>query len=198
MIVEDIEYSDKYNLVKITISNEFFYISYDFFNDLALSVGAVIDFDLYKDILRENDFNRCKNEALKQLSHGSKTSFDLKKKLKEKKFNNDSISRVIDFLTEYNLIDDKAYVKSYINDKSRINNWSKGKIRYKLKAKFIDDSLIDTYLDEISYDEEYEKAYDAGLNKKESVNDKNKVYRFLASRGFSYDIISDVLGDLFK
>ena len=118
--------------------------------------------------------------------------------MKEKKFNNDSISRVIDFLTEYNLIDDKAYVKSYINDKSRINNWSKGKIRYKLKSKFIDDSLIDTYLDEISYDEEYEKAYDAGLNKKESVNDKNKVYRFLASRGFSYDIISDVLGDLFK
>ena len=89
-------------------------------------------------------------------------------------------------------------MKSYINDKSRINNWSKGKIRYKLKAKFIDDSLIDTYLDEISDDEEYKKAYDAGLNKKESVNDKNKVYRFLASRGFSYDIISDVLGDLFK
>ena len=198
MIVENIEYSDKYNLIKITISNEFFYISYDFFNDLALSVGAVIDFDLYKEILRENDFNRCKNESLKQLSYGAKTSFDLKKKLKEKKFNNDSISRVIDFLTEYNLIDDKAYVKSYINDKSRINNWSKGKIRYKLKAKFIDDSLIDTYLDEISYDEEYKKAYDAGLNKKESVNDKNKVYRFLASRGFSYDIISDVLGDLFK
>ena len=198
MIVENIEYSDKYNLVKITISNEFFYISYDFFNDLSLSVGAVIDFDLYKDILRENDFNRCKNEALKQSSYGAKISFDLKKKLKEKKFNNDSISRVIDFLTEYSLIDDKAYVKSYINDKSRINNWSKGKIRYKLKAKFIDDSLIDTYLDEISYDEEYEKAYDAGLNKKESVNDKNKVYRFLASRGFSYDIISDVLGDLFK
>ncbi|MDD7767183.1 MULTISPECIES: regulatory protein RecX [Anaerococcus] len=198
MIVENIEYSDKYNLVKITISNEFFYISYDFFNDLALSLGAVIDFDLYKEILRENDFNRCKNEALKQLSYGAKTSFDLKKKLKEKKFNQDSISRVIDFLTEYDLIDDKAYVKSYINDKSRINNWSKGKIRYKLKAKHIDDSLIDTYLDEISYDEEYEKAYDAGLNKKKSVNDKNKVYRFLASRGFSYDIISDVLGDLFK
>ena len=187
MIVEDIEYSDKYNLVKITISNEFFYISYDFFNDLALSLGAVIDFDLYKEILRENDFNRCKNEALKQLSYGAKTSFDLKKKLREKKFNQDAISRVIDFLTEYNLIDE-----------SRINNWSKGKIRYKLKAKFIDDSLIDTYLDEISYDEEYKKAYDAGLNKKESVNDKNKVYRFLASRGFSYDIISDVLGDLFK
>ena len=61
MIVEDIEYSDKYNLVKITISNEFFYISYDFFNDLTLSIGAVIDFDLYNEILSENDFNICKN-----------------------------------------------------------------------------------------------------------------------------------------
>ncbi|WP_418887079.1 hypothetical protein, partial [Intestinibacter bartlettii] len=33
--------------------------------------------------------------------------------------------------------------------------------------------------------------------KKESTDDKNKLYRFLASKGFSYDIIKNVLGDLF-
>lgn len=65
-------------------------------------------------------------------------------------------------------------------------------------GQHIDDNLIETYLNNISYEEEYEKAYEAGLHKKESVDDKNKVYRFLASRGFSYDIIRDVLGDLFK
>lgn len=198
MIVEKIEYSDKYNLVKITISREIFYLSYDFFTSLDLSLDQDLDFDLYKKILRENDFNRCKNEALKQISYRNRTSFDLKNKLREKKFDQESIDRVIVFLNDYDLINDELYVKSFVNDKSRINNWSKGKIRYKLKSKFIDDSLIDSCLDEISYEEEYEKAYEAGLYKKESVDDKNKVYRFLASRGFSYDIISDVLGSLFK
>lgn len=198
MIVEKIEYSDKYNLVKLTISREIFYLSYDFFIDLNLACDDDLDFETYKKILKENDFNRCKNEALKQISYRSRTSFDLKNKLKEKKYSEDAINKVIQFLEDYDLIDDKLYVKSFVNDKSKINNWSKGKIRYKLKAKHIDDSLIETYLNEISDNEEYEKAYEAGLHKKESVDDKNKVYRFLASRGFSYDIIRDVLGDLFK
>ncbi|WP_049691200.1 regulatory protein RecX [Anaerococcus jeddahensis] len=198
MIVEKIEYSDKYNLVKLTISREIFYLSYDFFVDLNLACDDDLDFETYKKILKENDFNRCKNEALKQISYRSRTSFDLKNKLKEKKYSEDAINKVIQFLEDYDLIDDKLYVKSFVNDKSKINNWSKGKIRYKLKAKHIDDSLIETYLNEISDNEEYEKAYEAGLHKKESVDDKNKVYRFLASRGFSYDIIRDVLSDLFK
>ncbi len=198
MIVERIEYSDKYNLVKLTISREIFYLSYDFFVDMNLACDHDLDFETYKKILKENDFNRCKNEALKQISYRASTSFDLKNKLKEKKYSEDAIDRVIQFLEDYDLIDDKLYVKSFVNDKSKINNWSKGKIRYKLKAKHIDDNLIETYLNNISDEEEYEKAYEAGLHKKESVDDKNKVYRFLASRGFSYDIIRDVLGDLFK
>lgn len=198
MIVEKIEYSDKYNLVKLTISREIFYISYDFFVDLNLSCDEDLDFETYKKILRENDFNRCKNEALKQISYRARTSFDLKNKLKEKKYDQEAIDKVIQFLEDYDLIDDELYVKSFVNDKSKINNWSKGKIMYKLKAKHINDGLIDTYLNEISDQEEYEKAYEAGLHKKESIDDKNKVYRFLASRGFSYDIIRDVLGDLFK
>lgn len=198
MIVEKIEYSDKYNLVKLTISREIFYISYDFFVDLNLSSDEDLDFETYKKILRENDFNRCKNEALKQIVYRARTSFDLKNKLKEKKYDQEAIDKVIQFLEDYDLIDDELYVKSFVNDKSKINNRSKRKIRYKLKAKHINDVLIDTYLNEISDQEEYEKAYEAGLHKKESVDDKNKVYRFLASRGFSYDIIRDVLGDLFK
>ena len=166
MIVEKIEYSDKYNLVKLTISREIFYISYDFFVDLNLACDEGLDFDTYKQILRENDFNRCKNEALKQISYRARTSFDLKNKLKEKKYDQDAIDKVIQFLEDYNLIDDELYVKSFINDKSKINNWSKGKIRYKLKAKHIDDNLIETYLNNISDEEEYEKAYEEVFIKK--------------------------------
>lgn len=198
MILENIDYSDKENLIKLTISSEIFYLSYDFYNDLDLSVGDELDFDLYKEILNEDNYNRCKSYALKQISYSNKTSFDLKNKLYKKGFSKDNIEKVIEFLESFNFIDDEAYVKSFINDKSNISSWSKAKIRYKLKAKYIDDNLIDKYLDEISYEDEYEKAYLIAKRRFDLGHDKDKVFRFLANRAFSYDIIKNVLEDLYQ
>lgn len=200
MLIENIEYSNKYNLVKLKISKEFFYISYDYFNKLNLSIDDEIDFDTFKKIVDQDDYNRCKNFALKQISYSQKTSFDIRKKLRDKKYSKENIEKTIDFLKEYQLVDDDSFVKAYINDKSRISNWSKNKIFYTLKSKSIPDDLINKYLDEISDDEEYEKAMI--LAKRKAGNDlsfenKQKVYRYLGGRGFSYDIISRCLGEIF-
>lgn len=201
MLVEKIEYSDSYNLVRLVISGEYFYLSYDFFSDLKLSPDEEIDFDLYKKIVDEDQYNRCKNYALKQISYSQKTSFDIRKKLREKKYSNANIEKTLDFLNEYMLVDDEAYVRAYVNDKSRLSSWSKNKIFYKLKAKSIPDSLIQKYLDQISDEEEYEKALILAQRKARgdfSFENKQKVYRFLAGRGFAYDIITRCLGEIFS
>lgn len=200
MIVESIEYSDKYNLVKLLISGEKFYISYDFFNKLKISKDEELDFNLFKEIVNEDQFNKCKNFAIKQISYSQKTSFDIKRKLKDKKYSDDNINKTIDFLKEYQLVDDEAYVKAYINDKSSLSYWSKNKIFYSLRAKSIQENLILKYLDNISDDEEYEKALALGQRKARndfSLENKQKVYRYLAGRGFSYDIISRCIGEIF-
>lgn len=201
MLVERIEYSDKYNLVRLIISGEIFYLSYDFFNDLKVSKNDEIDFELFKDIVREDDFNRCKNHALKLISYSQKTSFDIRKKLRDKKFSSESIEETINFLNEYGLIDDEAYVRAYVNDKSSLSSRSKNKIFYKLKAKSIPEDLILKYLDEISDEDEYEKALILAKRKAGddlSFDNKQKVYRYLGGRGFSYDIINRCLGEIFK
>ena len=46
MIVEKIDYSDKFNLI-ITIENEDFSISYDLYNELNIKVDDEISFDTY-------------------------------------------------------------------------------------------------------------------------------------------------------
>lgn len=198
MILEKIDYSDRENLIKLTISSEIFYLSYDFYNDLDIDIGDELDFNLYKDILNEDNYNRCKSYALKQISYSSKTSFDLKNKLFKKGFTEDNINKVIEFLKSFNFIDDEAYVRSFVNDKSNISSWSKAKIRFKLKAKYIDDVLIDKYIDEITYDEEYEKAKTLAKRKYDLGKEKDKVFRFLVNRAFSYDIIKNVLEDLYQ
>lgn len=197
MILEKIEYSDKENLIKVTISSEAFYLSYDYYNSLDIKKGDELDFNLYKDILREDDYNRCKSYALRQISYSNKTSFELKKKLKKKDFSNNSIDKVIDFLKSYNLIDDRAYVRAFVLDKSNLSLWSKAKIRYKLKVKFISDELIDEFLDQISDEDEYEKALSLAKRRKNLGHDKDKVFKYLANRAFSFSIIQNVLGELF-
>lgn len=197
MILENISYLDKENLIELTIAGEVFLISYDFYSFLDLNTGDELDLSLYKDILSENNFNRCKQYALRQISYTSKTSYDLKNKLYKKGYSKDNIDRVIYFLKSFNLINDDLYVKNFVNDKSKISMWSKSKIRYMLKSKFIDDSLIDEYLNTISYEEEYKKAKTLALRRFDLGHSRDKIYRFLAYRGFSYDIIRDVLEELF-
>ena len=123
MIIEKIDYSDKYNLIVLTIAGEEFSLTYDFFNDLNLSLEDEVDFDTYKEILKENQYNMAKNFALAKISYSQKTSFELIKLLRDNDYDEDAINKTIEFLESYNLIDDSAYVKSFINDKNNISKW---------------------------------------------------------------------------
>lgn len=201
MIVENIEYSSNYNLIKLIISGESFFISYDLFSDLNIRKNSELEFDTYKIILYDDEFNKCKIFALKQISYSQKTSFDIRKKLKDKQFSKDSIDKTIEYLEKFNLINDEIYVRSFVNDKSNISSWSKNKIFYKLKLKGIDDCIINKYLDLIDYEDEYKKALELAKRKVHndfSFENKQKIYRFLANRGFSYDIIKKCLSEIIK
>lgn len=201
MIIEAIDYSDKYNLVILTISGEDFSISYDLYNDLLLKIDDELSFATYKEILADDEFNRAKNIALSKISYAQKTSFEVEKILKENDFSSDSIEKTIDFLNDYGILNDELYVKSYVSDKHNIARWAKNKISYSLKAKKINEDLINTYIDQISDEDEYENAYNFAVKKARndfSIENKQKVYRYLSGKGFDFDIINKVVGELFK
>lgn len=201
MIVENIDYSDKLNLVVITIDGEKFLISYDLYYDLNLSSESQIDFDSYKVILKDDQYNKAKNLALRKISFSPKSSSEINKILKAQHFDQDIIEKTINFLKDFDLIDDEAFVRSFIADKHNISKWPKNKIRYALRSKNIDDYIIEEYLSEISDEDEYQNAYDFAINKAkgdDSLQMRQKVFRFLASKGFDFDIINNVLGDIFQ
>ncbi|WP_311516564.1 regulatory protein RecX [uncultured Anaerococcus sp.] len=201
MIVEEIDYSDKYNLCRLNISGEFFYVSYDFFNDLGISRNDEVDFADFKKISEENSYNRAKNYILSRISYANKTSFEIGKILRDKGYEADVVDRVMNFLVDFHLIDDNEFVRAFISDKSSINGWTRNKIKYKLRIKGIPDSLIDENLDLIDAEKEYERAKYFAQKKARgdySFANKNKVYRHLASKGFDFDLISRVVGEIFS
>ena len=201
MIVENIEYSDKYNLIRLTISGEKFYIDYDMYYENNFESGKEIDFDLYKKILTNDEFNRAKNFALNKISYSQKSTYEIRQKLREKKFSEQVIDDIITYLDSYGFLDDEGYVKSYIRDKDEIARWSRGKIRYMLKGKHIDENLIEDYIYLIDDARELEKARffaDKKIRDDFSFENRTKVFRHLASKGFDIDIINQVLDERFS
>lgn len=201
MIVENIEYSDKYNLIRITISGEKFYIDYDMYYENDFEPDKEIDFDLYKKILANDEFNRAKNFALNKISYSQKSTYEIRQKLREKKFSEDVIEKIIAYLNSYGFLDDEGFVKAYIRDKDEISRWSRGKIRYMLKTKHIDDNLIEDYIYLIDDAREHEKAgffADKKIRDDFSFENRTKVFRHLAGKGFDIDIINQVLDERFS
>ena len=201
MIIENIKYSDKYNLIRITISGEKFFIDYDMYCENNFESGKEIAFDLYKKILANDEFNRAKNFALNKISYSQKSTYEIRQKLREKKFSDHVIDDIIAYLDSYGFLDDEAYVKAYIRDKDEISRWSRGKIRYMLKGKHIDDNLIEDYLYLIDDIREAEKAgffADKKIKGDFSFENRTKVFRHLAGKGFDIDIINLVLDERFS
>ena len=201
MIIQNIEYSDKYNLIRLTISNEKFYVDYDLYYENSFEIDREIDFPTYKLILANDEFNRAKNFALNKISYSQKSTYEIRQKLKEKQFSEDVIEKIITYLDSYGFLDDEAYVKAYIRDKDEISNWSRGKIRFMLKRKHIDENLIEDYIYTISDEREAEKAgyfADKKIKNDFSYENRAKVFKHLASKGFDVDIINQVLNERFS
>ncbi|MCI5839976.1 MAG: regulatory protein RecX [Peptoniphilaceae bacterium] len=198
MKIEKIVY--KNGFVNLIISKKKFLVSPEFYSNLNVNPDNILSKDDFDKIKKEDEFNRAKESALNSIEFSAKTESEIKNKLKRKNFTEETIEKILKFLSDYNLTNDEIYVKNYINDKIKFQRYSKRKIFYNLSAKGLDKKLISRFLDDVPYSIEYENAM--YLAEKKAKNDysyenKKKVYNYLSYRGFSYDIINECLDELF-
>lgn len=198
MKIEKIVY--KNGFVNLIISKKKFLVSPEFYSNLNVNPDNILSKDDFDKIKKEDEFNRAKESALNSIEFSAKTESEIKNKLKRKNFTEETIEKILKFLSDYNLTNDEMYVKNYINDKIKFQRYSKRKIFYNLSVKGLDKKLISRFLDDVPYSIEYENAM--YLAEKKAKNDysyenKKKVYNYLSYRGFSYDIINECLDELF-
>lgn len=138
------------------------------------------------------------NYAIKYLKN-IKTKKDVYDYLIRKGFTNEETSEVCDYIEEVGLVDDDLYVKFFVEDSFRIKNKGARKIVYELKQRGIDDDKINEAIEEASdmqYDalkEAYERKLEATKSETDQYKRKNKIIRFLISRGFDYSDIKDIV-----
>jgi len=126
--------------------------------------------------------------------------FEIQNKLNQLGATESEAKKVIEHLEKFRFYDQKRFAQSFAQGKLRINKWGKAKIKAALIQKFIDKETIKDALYSIDYDEYlsilkgliHRKNTELSKEKDEWLK-KQKILRFLSSRGFSYDEIQEFL-----
>ena len=107
---------------------------------------------------------------------------------------------VVHHLKQNRFLDDTRFVEAYVQGKLRIKKWGRQKIKAGLYQKRIDAKLIQEGIYAFISDEEYQQVMESLIERKnrELSSEKNtqikkqKLMRFLLSRGFQYDEFSSL------
>lgn len=164
-----------------------------------LKQGLKVDPYKLAAIVFNDNYLKCKNCALRIIERGQKSEKAMTDKLKLKGYDETVIHKTIDFMKEYDFIDDEKLTKSYISQKS--SSQGRNKMRASLYNKGISDDIIRNYIGSVDEKMEESTALNLAIKRYNVLikrdNEKNILYKklgdFLLRKGYSYDICKSVL-----
>lgn len=160
-----------------------------------IKVGSEISEQEFLQIKEESDRLTCFSKALSYISSRLKTEKQMKTYLLGKGYSISVASEAIEKLKEYGYLNDEYYAKTFAEFASK----NKGKlyVKQQLFQKGVSGDIVDDLMLSLNDDNEAcQKIAEKWLKNKTlplDKKDKEKLYRFLLSRGFEYETIRHVL-----
>ena len=193
-VVEIIQYDKKRKKVKFSNGIDLL-LYYGELKRYDINIGHLED-SVFDAIMIEVIIPRAKKRAMHLIEKQDRSRKNISDKLREGLYPSDAIEAAIDYLEPYGYIDEYRMAENYIRyyQTSR----SKSRIIKDLRNKGIVDSVIEASI-EANYEVDEASLIEDLLSKKRynpkeaSYEDKAKMYRFLAYRGFSIDSINRAL-----
>ncbi|OGV34783.1 MAG: hypothetical protein A2020_09685 [Lentisphaerae bacterium GWF2_45_14] len=152
-----------------------------------------------------DDFRKVLEKAFRLLGSRTSSRAILARKLKDRGFEGKLIAQALDECERLNVLNDKAFAEDYIQS-LHARGYGLRRIKNTLAQKGIKKELIDELLLSDTPDEKNEererakKVFDAKLRLLHKEDDlrkrRDKLFRYMASRGFSADIIYELLRPL--
>ncbi len=142
-------------------------------------------------------YDQALYKAAQLCSQGEKCPSDIFEKVQEWGLSEADAARLVGWLTSEKYLDEKRFVHAFVNDKLTYQHWGRIKIAYSLRMKGISDQLIEDTMSEVIDASQYLETCTALLRTKYkgmelplSQNDRAKLYRFAAQRGFESSVVS--------
>ncbi|WP_084342648.1 regulatory protein RecX [Janibacter corallicola] len=132
--------------------------------------------------------------VLRQLTGSPKSRKQLEDALRRKDCPGDSAERVLDRFEELGLVDDTAYARTFVRSKQTGRGLARRALAHELRAKGVDDEVIEDVLTEVDPEQERARAHELVAKKLRSMHglDRAKQTRrlsgMLARKGYDAEV----------
>ena len=166
-----------------------------------LRKGDYIDRELHEKIADFDYWVDAKRIALAYLNYRARSEKEIRERLKREEISEEMIVRVLEYLKEHQLVNDETWSRSFVNDKLHRKPVSSRQLKFSLAQKGITKEVIEQTIAELSETESDEDRALLAAGKRwgrivrsesDSRKRKQKLYTFLAGRGFSFEVIEKV------
>ena len=130
-----------------------------------------------------------RNKAARYCACAERYEQEVRDKLRTWGAGESEASRIVDYLQANNYLDARRYCEAYAHDKVCYQGWGRRKIEVMLHAKHLPDNDIEYALASID-SKEYDRQLQRLLDQKRG-QERQKTIRFLLSRGFTMEEISE-------
>ncbi len=161
--------------------------------DFRLNKGSEVDDSLLVNVKQKADEKNAFDYAVKYLSRYSVTAKRLKQKLYEKEYNKSVVENVAAKLLDLKYLDDYAFAENLVASKSK--KLGKRRLKSELLNKGVGSDIIDEVLETLDNDDMFYTAMSVAekwyrSHELVTIQDSQKFFRFMAYRGFDYDLIN--------
>jgi regulatory protein len=169
--------------------------------EFRLRKGDYIDRELFDKISDFDYFVEAKRIAIAYLNHRARSEKEIRERLKKEDIPDAIVERVLDFLRDLKLVNDEAWSKAFVNDKLIRKPISSKQLAFGLAQKGVAKETIEETIAELNKKEsDEERAMQAAEKRWQRIQrtesdprkQQQKLYTFLAARGFDFNTAKDV------
>lgn len=142
-------------------------------------------------------FDEIKLKLVNYCVYQDRCHAEVEQKMREFLLIEEAKDEIILYLLKENYLNEERFTRSYIRGKFYIKHWGRNKIKMHLKQKQITEKLINSCWDEIDesdYAKMISKIFEDYYSRQKGLQEyqrKSKTIKYLMSRGFEYEKISD-------
>jgi len=171
--------------------------------DLGLHRGLELTPQQIKEVLRRSKLFDARLTAVRLLSYRPRSRAELVRRLKTRGFNREIIQEVVEQLQRLGYVDDAGYAHSLAQSLAQSGRFGPRAIRAKLRQRGLPADVVREAVDEVASEmDEYEAARQLAERRLERLRSldplkrRQRLYSFLMRRGFSPEVVRDVLASV--
>lgn len=150
--------------------------------------------------MKNLSIEEAKSKAAHLCSQSEKAPQEIFEKLTKWEVSYADAEQIVEWLKKENFLSEARYAHAFVHDKFVYEHWGRIKIAFQLRGKGISDTLIENTLDDVISPEDYLstlvdllRSKMRGMSLPLVVNDRARLYRFAAQRGFESGFVAKAL-----